>query len=81
MRMPSVHGFQDRRHAGRLLAAELAGMPLTRPLGLAIPRGGIDLGVEIARSLNAELDVVLARSSAARFSRNSHWGRSVKPER
>lgn len=63
----SIEGFEDRGHAGRLLAAELAGMPLTRPLVLAIPRGGIDVGVEIARSLNAELDVVLARKLRCPF--------------
>jgi putative phosphoribosyl transferase len=34
---------------------------------LAIPRGGIDVGVEIARSLNAELDVVLARKLRCPF--------------
>ena len=67
MGMFSIEGFEDRGHAGRLLAAELAGMPLTRPLVLAIPRGGIDVGVEIARSLNAELDVVLARKLRCPF--------------
>ena len=53
--------FDTREQAGLLLAKELSGLPLLRPLVLAIPRGGIDVGLSIARGLNAELDVVLAR--------------------
>lgn len=53
--------FADRAEAGRMLAVAFAGVPLERPLVLAIPRGGIDVGLEVARGLGAELDVVLAR--------------------
>lgn len=59
--------FENRTQAGRLLAEQFVGMPLERPLVLAIPRGGIDVGVEIARRLGAELDVVLARKLRCPF--------------
>lgn len=59
--------FEDRSHAGRVLAQQLVGLPWERPLVLAIPRGGIDVGVEIARRLGAELDVVLARKLRCPF--------------
>lgn len=54
--------FLNRREAGRLLALELA------PWGnrsdvivLALPRGGVPVGYEVARSLNLPLDVFLVR--------------------
>ena len=52
----------DRREAGRLLAAELAdlrGDPDLRVL--ALPRGGVPVGYEIARALHAPLDVLVVR--------------------
>jgi putative phosphoribosyl transferase len=54
--------FRDRRHAGRLLASELEGYA-DRPdlLVLALPRGGVPVGYEVARALNAPLDVFLVR--------------------
>jgi predicted phosphoribosyltransferase len=54
--------FRDRRDAGRLLAAELAGYA-NRPevLVLALPRGGVPVAYEVARSLGAPLDVFLVR--------------------
>jgi putative phosphoribosyl transferase len=53
--------FSDRAAAGRDLAAALADRGLKDPLVLALPRGGIPLGVEIARALGAPLDLVLVR--------------------
>ncbi len=49
--------FRDRSAAGRLLARELSHYEKRSPLVLAIPRGGIPVGAEIAASLNAPLDV------------------------
>ncbi|MDX6628054.1 MAG: putative phosphoribosyl transferase [Gaiellales bacterium] len=49
--------FRDRAEAGRLLARELQhyrGDP--RLLVLALPRGGVPVGFELARSLDAPLD-------------------------
>jgi putative phosphoribosyl transferase len=54
--------FRDRFHAGRRLAGALqayAGRP--NLLVLALPRGGVPVGYEVARALNAPLDVMLVR--------------------
>ncbi|MGW2491467.1 phosphoribosyltransferase [Streptomyces sp. NPDC001606] len=57
--------FQDRRHAGRELAARLvewsADSGLVDPLVLALPRGGVPVAAEVARALGAPLDVLVAR--------------------
>jgi predicted phosphoribosyltransferase len=53
--------FRDRREAGRLLAQKLAPHAPENPLVLALPRGGLPVGVEIARALDAPLDLLLAR--------------------
>lgn len=53
--------FRNREDAGRRLAQKLAWKPLTHPVVLAIPRGGVVVGACIARGLAADLDVVLSR--------------------
>lgn len=54
--------LQDRREAGRLLAHELDFLR-ARPglLVLALPRGGVPVAFEIARALQAPLDVFIVR--------------------
>src|SRR3954467_8877904 len=54
--------FQDRRDAGRELATRLTEFS-HRPdvLVLALPRGGVPVGYEVARALNAPLDVFVVR--------------------
>jgi putative phosphoribosyl transferase len=54
--------FRDRSDAGRQLAAKLAEYA-DRPdvLVLALPRGGVPVGYEVARELGAPLDVFLVR--------------------
>lgn len=57
--------FADREDAAQHLARRLRGLPLRDPLVLAIPRGGVVLGVVLARELKADLDIVLARKLRA----------------
>ncbi len=54
--------YRDRREAGRVLAAELAeygGRPDV--LVLALPRGGVPVAFEVAKTLGSPLDVFLVR--------------------
>lgn len=53
--------FADRRDAGRRLAAALDSFRDTGVLVLALPRGGVPVAYEVARSLNSPLDIVLVR--------------------
>lgn len=53
--------FRDRVDAGRQLAEKLAGSVDGRGLVLAIPRGGVVVGAEIARRLGVELDLTIPR--------------------
>ncbi len=53
--------FADRTDAGAQLAQRLARFAGTSPLVLAIPRGGVPVAAEIARRLEGELDVIVAR--------------------
>lgn len=55
--------FEDRADAGRLLGEMLAPEyeRLPRGLVLAIPSGGIPVGLEVCRRLDLPLDVVIAR--------------------
>jgi predicted phosphoribosyltransferase len=54
--------FRDRRDAGRQLAAKLrAYAGRANLLVLALPRGGVPVAFEVARSLQAPLDVFVVR--------------------
>jgi putative phosphoribosyl transferase len=53
--------FEDRGDAGRRLADKLAHLKDRQPIVLALPRGGVAVGFEIARALGAPLDLVLVR--------------------
>jgi putative phosphoribosyl transferase len=53
--------FHDRKDAGERLAARLLHLKDNNPVVLALPRGGVAIGFEIARLLGAPLDIVLVR--------------------
>jgi predicted phosphoribosyltransferase len=54
--------FRDRRDAGRQLAAKLRDYAHRDDvLVLALPRGGVPVGYEVAQALHAPLDVFLVR--------------------
>ncbi|HLW91687.1 MAG TPA: phosphoribosyltransferase family protein [Roseiarcus sp.] len=59
--------FQDRAEAGRRLAKALAGYKRNNPIILALVRGGAPVAAEIARSLDAPLDVILVRKIGVPF--------------
>lgn len=54
--------FRDRSDAGRKLADRLAGAGLRAPVVVVgLPRGGVPVAAEVARSLAAPLDVLVVR--------------------
>lgn len=57
--------FRDRQDAGQRLAAQLLHLRDQDPVILALPRGGVPVGYEIARALPAPLDVILVRKIGA----------------
>ena len=62
--------FADRTEAGRALAQRLSRMSLPPPIVvLALPRGGVPIGAEVARALNAPLDLLLVRKIGAPWQR------------
>jgi predicted phosphoribosyltransferase len=57
--------FENREHAGRLLARKLITYKGKTPLVLGIPRGAVPMAKIIADSLEGELDVVLVHKLGA----------------
>src|SRR4029077_9371759 len=58
--------FADRMEAGRLLGEQLQSLEQSACVGaetvvLALPRGGVPVGYEVAKALGAPLDVFVVR--------------------
>ncbi|KKS43652.1 MAG: hypothetical protein UV08_C0040G0003 [Parcubacteria group bacterium GW2011_GWA2_42_18] len=53
--------FADRKDAGKRLAEKLSKYRGKDAVILALPRGGVVVGYEIARTLNLPLDIVVVR--------------------
>ena len=53
--------FEDRISAGLQLAKELAELPMTDPVVLALPRGGAPVALPVAQALHAPMDLILIR--------------------
>ncbi|HSJ46041.1 MAG TPA: phosphoribosyltransferase family protein [Euzebyales bacterium] len=60
-RSPDTRRFDDRRDAGRQLAAALARRDYEHPVVIALPRGGVPVAAEVAARLDAPLDVLIVR--------------------
>lgn len=57
--------FADRREAGRKLAARLIDKAKDDPVVVALPRGGVPVAYEVAKALNAPLDLLMVRKIGA----------------
>jgi putative phosphoribosyl transferase len=57
--------FRDRVAAGRLLARKLERYRADRPIILGVTRGGVPVALEVARHLEAELDIIVVRKIGA----------------
>jgi len=54
--------FRDRIEAGQVLAQRLKGVIRdSNPIVLALPRGGVPVGFEVAKALHSDLDIFLVR--------------------
>lgn len=59
--------FTDRREAGRALGEALTALDTSQPLVLALPRGGVPVADEVARTLGCPLDVLMVRKLGVPF--------------
>jgi putative phosphoribosyl transferase len=62
-----MRSFRDRREAGRLLAERLEPVRGDAPVVLGLPRGGVPVAFEVARTLGAPLDVIVVRKLGVPF--------------
>lgn len=53
--------FTDRSEAGRHLAERVRPYAVNDPIVLALPRGGVPVGAELAERLDADFDVLMVR--------------------
>ena len=59
--------FSDRTEAGRQLAAAVKAKAYADPVVLALPRGGVPVALEVARAIDAPLDLILVRKIGVDF--------------
>jgi predicted phosphoribosyltransferase len=69
-----IRVFQDRQHAGRVLADMLHEWKGSRAIVLAIPSGGIPVAVEVAGALNLTLDVAVVSKILLPWNTESGFG-------
>ncbi len=67
LRGESGSTFHDRGQAGRLLGERLLFLRDEQPVVLALPRGGVPVAAEVARTLVAPLDVLVVRKLGVPF--------------
>jgi len=66
--------FIDRKDAGEKLAAELREFKEKDVLVLAIPRGGAELGYEVAKALQCDLSLIICRKLPFPYDPESGFG-------
>jgi len=71
--------FTDRHDAGRRLAERLTGYRDKNPIVLGLPRGGVVVAYEVARALEAPLDVIVTRKLGAPYNPEFGFG-AVGPD-
>ena len=66
--------FKDRKDAGQKLAVALQIYRKDDPLVFAIPRGGVELGYEVSKALNADFSLLICRKLPYPFNTESGFG-------
>jgi putative phosphoribosyl transferase len=66
--------FKDRKDAGQKLAEALQTYKEQDPLVFAIPRGGVELGYEISKVLDADFSLLICRKLPFPFNTESGFG-------
>ena len=66
--------FRDRKEAGKKLALELDKYKNKNVLVLAIPRGGVEVGLEVASHLNSDFDILVSRKLPIPYNPEAGFG-------
>ena len=66
--------FKDRKDAGQKLAEALQRYKEEDPLVFAIPRGGVELGYEVSKVLDADFSLLICRKLPFPFNTESGFG-------
>ena len=66
--------FKDREEAGRLLAKELLPYKSSNQIVVALPRGGVIPAFEIAKALNAPLDIFFVKKIPSPYNKEAAIG-------
>ncbi len=69
-----MHIFENRQQAGSLLGKKLSLYKSRKPMILAISRGGVPVGYEVAKMLDAPLDVIVARKLGSPINKEFAFG-------
>ncbi|WP_345451153.1 phosphoribosyltransferase family protein [Arthrobacter gyeryongensis] len=73
-----MHEFRDRVDAGRRLGQRLAPLKGQDVVVLGLPRGGVPVAFEVAKALDAPLDVIVVRKLGVPFQPELAMGPSGK---
>lgn len=74
-----LHVFKDRFEAGRLLGGASRTIVKSADYVLAVPMGGIPIGLEVSKYLNSKFDVIICRKLLIPWNREAGFG-AVDPD-